>query len=260
MLFKQNHKVTFVMYQDQKVARAFQFDKRKLKFIFTTIPILLALSVFTILTLLIRGNKSEIEIIRPPPPSSRVLPVTPAKTSTAPKVSSQDQLENREWKDQLAHMKELNQQYKKQLSAAQMKRQAILPLFDLPQGYRNLVDQKWLRVTNIDIKFLPQKVLFHFNIINAKQNGTKLFGHIVVAMGHENRISLYPPAKVSFGQTVTSFNQGETFTISRFRRVESYFNDSLDKNSQAMFKIFIFSKTGDIIYYQTVGPVEVVKS
>lgn len=45
MLTKRSHKVTFVMYQDQKIARAFELDKRKLKFIFLAISLITLTSI-----------------------------------------------------------------------------------------------------------------------------------------------------------------------------------------------------------------------
>ena len=89
---------------------------------------------------------------------------------------------------------------------AQIQREMILPLFRLPTDYKNLTDKKLLKVDSIDINFRRGKVLFHFNITNAKQDGTKLFGHILIVMNSGAQISFYPDTGISFDQTISSFN------------------------------------------------------
>ena len=240
MLFKQADKITFVMYQEQKVGRAFQFNKRKLKLITLSISLLFFLTLLTTFLLLaqVRYNAS-------------------AQTEEKSRILSRFMPQHKKLKDELAEMKKLNAQYLKRISIAPTKREAILPLFGLPSGYEDLTGNKWLRVEDIEVKFQADRVLFEFNIINAKQDGTKLFGHIFIAMGHGSQLSLYPNAPIAFDQTLTAFGQGETFAISRLRPVKGRFNVALKKGSSATFKIYIFSRGGDILYHETTDPMEV---
>ena len=243
MLFKQSAKIIFVVYQDQKIVRAFEFNKRRLKFIFLLISSLFLISFFTMVFFLayFKNNPQDL---------SRRSFVSP----------NEQRSKIQELKKELAQVKELNDQYHKKNPKSLLNRNSILPLFSLPQGSKDLTQKKWLKIKTIDIKFHSTKTLFHFNIINNKKDGTKLLGYIFIAMKQGPQVSFYPYSNILFDKTMTSFDKGETFTISRFRKVESYFDNVSSKNSPATFKIFIFSKTGDIIHYQTVGPVKVSQS
>ena len=243
MLFKQTPKITFVIYQNQKTVRAFEFDKRKLKFIFLLISVLLLVSFFTIFFLLAyvknKGqNLSEGHLTYGHQQASKI----------------------QELEDKLAQISKLNEQYQKKIPQSPNEVESIFPLFSTPLGSRNLTQKKWLEAKAIDIKFHSKKIFLYFNIINARQNGTKLLGYIFVVMIQGPQISFYPDPKISFDQTTPSFNQGETFTISRFRRVEGHFYQVPQNNLPVTFKIFIFSKTGDMIHHQIVGPVKVPSS
>ena len=247
MLSKQNPKITFVIYQDQKISRAFEFEKKKLRLIVILIPSLLAAGLLLCLFLFI-PLKFSIDRDQATPSS-----IVPEEISLDEKIK---QLEL-----QLTQTKTLNEKYKQEIVSREKKSRYLVPLFHAPEKYQDLTDQKLLKVTNMSIKFRPRKVHFDFDIINEKKDGAKLVGHILIAMMTPARIILYPPVEpISSKGAIARFDQGETFTISRFRRVEAFFNTRLPANSPATFRVHIFSNTGDLMYTETIGPMNVEPS
>ena len=244
MLSKQNPKITFVIYQDQKISRAFEFEKKKLRLIIILTPTLILGGLFcSILLLSLNYRKARIK-------------KQDDTFFTHKGVGAMG--ERKKLESELEKANTLNKKYKETIIAMEKRESQLIPLFHVPKEYEDFTDQKLLKVTNINIKFRHQKIYFDFDIINEKRDRTKLEGHILIAMLTPSQIFLYPPAKTPFTEgAIASFDQGETFTISRFRRVQASFSTSLPFNSSASFRIYIFSNTGNIIYNETIGPMNV---
>ncbi|MCY4644191.1 MAG: hypothetical protein OXB88_06190, partial [Bacteriovoracales bacterium] len=214
----------------------FEFNKRALKFILLTISALLFLGLLSTLSLLAHLKKEKTQAHK----TSLVPPSSPAQGPSAAILAEQ--------------MKQSYEQYLQEVRPIPIKKDSILPLFYLPTGFRNIIEKKWLTLEKLDIQFDPDKISVHFNIINTKQDGMKLSGHIFIVMAHGSQISIYPPSPLSMDKAMISFKQGETFTISKFRKVEGFFKTPLKKGSQVTFKVFIFSYIGDLLYRQSIGP------
>ena len=243
MLFKQTPHINLMVYQDQRMVRAFELDKRKWQFFLLAIfsLVLLGLLGSSFLLMRLKNTQELVEL-------------------QSPQVIAANQAKRAALESELLDLKALNLEYREKMLAQYTDTKTLLPFLALPAGHQNLMPQKWPKIEAIDIKFSPRQVLFHFNIVNDRQDGKKLRGYIIIVMNSGHHLAFYPKSSILFDRSVTAFHQGETFVISRFRKVEGVFNDSLEEGSKASFKIFIFSRTGDILHYQGVGPMEVVRS
>lgn len=88
-----------------------------------------------------------------------------------------------------------------------------------------------------------------FNIIPAVSNDAKISGHIIVLMKTEQTVQVYPAAALFGADNQINYSSGETFATQRFRPVDAVFNKPR-RAGNAVFTIFIFSRTGDLIHYQ----------
>ncbi len=92
---------------------------------------------------------------------------------------------------------------------------------------------------------------FEFNINNLLGGDVKLSGHIIVLMKNEQAISVYPANALAFPRDFQlNYTSGEPFATQRFRPVNAIFKKAL-KSGNYVFTIFIFSKNGDLIHFQS---------
>lgn len=239
MLFKSSDKVTLVLYADQKVGRSFELKRSHIKFVITIITLLVLSSL--ILSLYLVGNVKNIR-------ERAQLKV--------PQIIEELKTEKDELSKINADLEKTNKDYLKKISSTQVTTNALMPLFNPTIGSKDISDKDILNIDNIDIKQAKSEIKFDFDIINNRID-SKASGYIFILMKNKDKISLYPENALSFDDAISAFNRGETFNISRFRKVNGFFKETLGKRDRPSFKIFIFNKTGDLLYKKSLGPVSV---
>lgn len=240
MITNTKNKVTLVLYEDLKTSRAFEFNKNSIKLIFGSLFLIFVILLGATLFLLANIQNVKEEISKKEPLLIKSL-----------------KAEVDELSSNLSRMETLNQQYLEKISSSKVETDTILPLFSPTLGFKNLTSKKILNVENIQVRKSENKVLFDFNIVNKGNSGAKISGHIFIVMKIGSVIYFYPNKDLQFDNALSTYNKGETFTISRFRAVNGYFEDKNFPNSPAKFKIFIFNRTGDLIHGQNVGPLQI---
>ncbi|MCO4793122.1 MAG: hypothetical protein KC493_05400 [Bacteriovoracaceae bacterium] len=110
-----------------------------------------------------------------------------------------------------------------------------------------------LALEGIEALMSGDKIQLKFNIINQTKDNMKLAGYIFVLMKNSGRISFFPEASLEENEFKIKFNSGESFATQRFRPVDNVFFPYIKGNSKDyLFKILIFSRTGDLLYKQLV--------
>ncbi len=240
MLYSPRKKITFVLFEDQRTSRSFEFSKFQIKVIISILVVtffsLLGLSLYLLTN--IQNVKEEI---------SRQEPILIKALRKKEKDLS----------EKLSRLESLNQEYLEKISTTKLESDALLPLFSPTLGFKDLTSQKILNVENISVSRANDRVNFDFNIVNNQSENSKISGFIFVLMKSGSQLYLYPEREFLFDNALSTFNQGETFTISRFRKVDGYFKDTNFQSNQGYFKIFIFNRTGDLIHKQSIGPIEI---
>lgn len=127
-----------------------------------------------------------------------------------------------------------------------------LELFIRPIGIKDLRQKETVKIEKLRLTFDEKTIKFNFDLINNSQDGKKVSGFISIVQYQDNLLQVYPKYDLSQKSLRLEFSKGESFTASRFRPVVGTF-DKLTKIS-SKYKIYIFSRTGDLLFYKQVGP------
>lgn len=119
----------------------------------------------------------------------------------------------------------------------------INSLIPLPLGFKDLRTLTNASVENITTNTQKNKTILKFDIFNNTKEGVRLSGYIYVFKLSNGKIQSYPPQAYN-GYQLTN---GESFTISKFRPTRIIFTKT---NEKALYKIFVFSRTGDLLDYK----------
>jgi hypothetical protein len=127
---------------------------------------------------------------------------------------------------------------------------STLSLFRPINGQKDKTQPAPLNLTGFKVSNSKDNINFQFNIINLLGGDVKLAGHIIVLMKNEQSIQVYPQQALVLNDAQIHYSSGEPFATQRFRPVDaSFFHPK--KSGNYMFIIYIFSKTGDLLHYQT---------
>ncbi len=229
-------KDTTIIFQEGRISKILKTNRKTLKQFFTTLSLLVsALIISMILTIIF--YQSQIAKVK----SSQFSNLSSLENSNAEKATIIETLtkENVALREKLAQPAEET---------------SALSLFTLPKGFKDISKQSLINLEEIKTSALDGKASIKFNVMNAKQSG-KISGYTFVSLYTGSGIIVTPSSKSLEAGTPIEFYQGESFTVSRFRPFEADFN--IPRNlKQAMFRVVIFSKTGDLVTNKTVGPVD----
>lgn len=240
MLYEPRKKITFVLYEDQKTSRAIEFKKVHIKLLLSSLVFIFIVLLCSSLYLLANIQNVKEQIAKREP----IL----IKNLREKEITLNQEI---------ARLEGLNEQYLEKISTTKLESDSILPLFSPTLGFKDLSNQKLLNVENIQVKKNNRQINFNFNIVNKEPDEGRISGHIFIVMKISSQIYFYPEKELQFDDALSTYNQGETFTISRFRQVNGYFKGNSFPNKDAEFKIYIFNRTGDLIHQQSVGPLKV---
>lgn len=124
-----------------------------------------------------------------------------------------------------------------------------LGLFQIPPGLQDMSDRPNFSIREQKLKVQNGRIKFTFNIHNESKSDEKLAGYFFVFMKNGKGFQLYPQPK-SQDDFQISYNHGEYFATTRFRPVVADFKQE-GQDLKYLFKILIFSRTGDLMYKLT---------
>jgi hypothetical protein len=129
---------------------------------------------------------------------------------------------------------------------------ATLSLFKPLQGRQDRSKPAVLNLSGFKTTTSSTSVNLQFNIIPSVTDDSKISGHIIVLMKNEQGIEAYPAASLAGPDFQINYASGEPFATQRFRPVDASFLKPR-KAGNYTFSVFIFSRTGDLIHFQTVN-------
>ena len=127
-----------------------------------------------------------------------------------------------------------------------------LMMFKSISGQKDLSSPASLNLSDIKVVTGRDTINFTFNIIPAAGNDKKIAGHIIVMMKNDSGIQFYPQQVLATPEAQINYLAGESFATQRFRPVDASFLKPR-RSGLSTFSIFIFSKNGDLVHYQTVN-------
>ena len=128
---------------------------------------------------------------------------------------------------------------------------STLSLFKPIQGQKDRTRPAILNLSGFKTATGRDTVNLLFNIIPSTTDDTKISGHIVVLMKNELGIQAYPLQTFGGNDFQINYSAGEPFATQRFRPVDASFVKPR-RSGNYSFTVFIFSRTGDLIHYQTI--------
>ncbi|MGB0452203.1 MAG: hypothetical protein ACPGJV_00700 [Bacteriovoracaceae bacterium] len=174
-----------------------------------------------------------------------------------PEIFNKLRNENAGLESKVGELEELNSKLQSKLATGSGGKSeeglSTLSLFQIPPGLQDTSSRPDFSIREQKLVKESRQVKFIFNIHNESKSGGKLAGHFFVLMKTPTGV-LHFPDKTNSEQFQLTFNEGEYFATSRFRPVVATFNydpSDLETNRKVLFKIIIFSRTGDLLYKRT---------
>ncbi|OIQ17046.1 MAG: hypothetical protein BM556_12585 [Bacteriovorax sp. MedPE-SWde] len=225
-------KVSFILYEDNKIPRYHQFKPQVYKFLIYGPTILTMFSVLVLVGTYFYTKNVEKHVRSKEPEMIKLL-----------------RTENALVKERSSELTILNKRLTQKLSAEVPKTPlAALNFISPVSGQKDLTNPARINIQDIKVETVDKKLHVRFNIVNVTPENTKLSGYIHLFVTDGNSIQRYPSEVEEIDTFNLSYNSGESFATSRFRPVEAVF-PTLPKKSN-VFKIIIFNRLGDLIHQQ----------
>lgn len=228
--------LTLIVYNTPKPPRYLKINKRLIKTLLILIPVMVitSITISFFYSLLLKNKivsmKSEV------PKEIKVLKTT-----------------NISLTNKLQELEKTNKNLVEKLSKGSESETSLssMGLFTAPLGLKDLRSQELVLVKDAKIN-VGNKIKLEFNLENNSPGQEKLSGYISVIQYQGNMIQYYPNYELSQRNLRLEYTQGESFGFSRFRPTSAEF-EKVSKLS-TRYKIFIFSRTGDLFAFKQLGP------
>jgi len=233
-------KLGFLVYEAENAPRYYEIKKSLLKFILYGLPLV----TMVLLGIVLLGSLYFEQI------SERAKRKEPAIIKELRETVSG--LETK-----LAETQVLTKDLEERLAKGDTSTDVIkstMGLFLPVPGMQDLTRTPNLSIENIDLILSGDRIQMKFNIINQTKNNEKLAGYIFVLMKQGDKIYFFPESSLQQNEFKVRFNSGESFATQRFRPVDNvYFPYNPSLGTDYLFKILIFSRTGDLLYKQLIN-------
>jgi hypothetical protein len=233
-------KLGFLVYEAENAPRYYEIKKSLLKFIIYGLP----LTTLVLLAVVLMGSVYFEQISER---AKRKEPVIIKELR-----DNVSDLENR-----LAETQVLTKNLEDRLAKGDTSTDIIrntMGLFLPVPGMQDLTRTPNLAVEYIEPVISGDRIQLKFNIINQTKDNQKLAGYIFVMMKHAGKIHVFPENSIEESEFKIKFNSGESFATQRFRPVDNVFFPYKSGNiEEFLFKVLIFSRTGDLLYKQLVS-------
>jgi hypothetical protein len=238
MTTKSSKKLSFLLYDEKKGPVFVSTNKGLLRFSLYALPII----TFVSLILVLAGSvyfKQIAEMAR----------------RKEPAIIKDLKKKNLALTTKLSEVVELNKSFEKKLSSGDVKgaKLTTLSLYRPIAGQEDLSTTPLLSIETPVFTIEKDKINVKFDIVNQTKDGRKIGGYIHIHLATPNKMSFYPTHEIASEDMLLSYNQGESFAFSRLRHVNANFDLTGFKSSKALFKILIFSRTGDILLKKLVA-------
>ena len=231
-------KMSFLIYDDKKGPVFLNTNRFALKFTLYVLPIITIVSILVII-----GGSVYFKQIRE------------MARRKEPAIIKELKVTNTELQEQVDQLVKLNSSFEKKLSSSVTEgvKFTSLALFKPVAGQEDLSTTPALTIDDTTFSTKENGLGIKFNIINQTKDGRKLSGYIHILLSSPSKILLYPAKEIASEDMLISYNQGESFAFSRLRHVAADFDLTGFNEHKVLFKILIFSRTGDLLYKKLVA-------
>lgn len=239
MIHRPSQDYTLIIYNSPKPPRFIKISKKLIQSLVIAIPILLILSLFFSLSSSVY-MKTKLENVR----------------SKEPEIIQSLKNTNSELEGKIKLLEKDNKELINKISSGtQNLPSSTLDLFSTPLGFSDETDLNKVKLENISTNIKENEIEIRFDLLNNLESNKRLAGYITIVQYSENTLQIYPKYEVTLENNRLDYSRGESFTVSRFRPVIAPFDKPNGLN--AWYKIFIFSRTGNLLAYKVAGPYQV---
>jgi hypothetical protein len=235
MLNKAAKDLTLIIYDSPAPPRQIKLSKITLKLFFIASSILIITSIGV--TAYILANLQRIEN---------------QSISKQPKLINDFKLQIAELKLSLEQKDNFIKEQERKISDGARSLGIPANIFQTPLGFTDRTDQNPAQIEDVKFEHKDNVSTLNFNLLNVNEEGQKLSGYIFIMQIGVSQVKFYPELNLNSGEFFFKYNMGEAFTASRFRPVMAKFTNYGQEELQ--YKVFIFSRTGDLLLEQLIGP------
>ena len=233
---KNKNKLSFILYKNKKIPRFFQIDKGFFSFFYYGLPLVTLIAVLTTGSLLVYFKQIREMAKRKEPALIKEL-----------------KLKNLSLKEKVLEVQVTSKILERKLiTGASDTGLLTMSFFKAPPGQKDMTKSPDLAIESISSRQSQTFYTLSFNLSNNSKNQEKIAGHIFVMMKNNNSYRFYPTDVFEENEMQINFNKGEYFATSRFRPVDAKFKLP-PKNTTALFKVLVFSRTGDLLLKQIIS-------
>ena len=225
-------KFSVLFYEDKNLPRYLQIGPRPLRFLIFGLPLI---TMFALAIAVVMGHQLYQSKHATQGTENRTILQLRQEVEQAQKAQAQA----------LGEVQALQERLNQEGTGDELTSSALIhPV----KGQQDLTKQKLITLENIKVTAEERGVKIDFVMAKTDQGEKTLAGHIIIVLQQGNQLHFYP-ANILNKQMQINYNSGETFSFGRLRPVNAVFAPAPDvRNSR--FKIFIFSRNGDLILEQ----------
>lgn len=240
MIQDQSKELTFIVYNSPNPPRYIKIKKGLIRSLLFVLPtfIIFFLSASFVYSLILKNRVSEL----------KSLELNIMKKMEELKIGYESEINT---------LKSSNAELTEKLSRGSSTQTVTTPLelFISPLGLKDLRAQELITIENPIVEVKGDRIHLKFNLSNNTQNNTKLTGYMTVVQYQGNTLQFFPSQELNEKNLKIEFAKGEYYSFSRLRISEANFEKTNSVSSR--YKIYLFSKTGDLVLYKQIGPFNV---
>ena len=236
MATKSENKLSFVLYEDNAPPRFYQINKGLIRFCLYGLPTFSLLCILVVAAGGVYFEKLKRMAERKEPAIIKQLKEEKAELTASHNLIQQE-------RDSLEKKLSLGVESKEGLG--------FLSLFKKSAGRIDKSSSPEMQLDEIEVVKLKDQINLNFKIINMTKDESRLTGYLFVLMQVGNHLEIWPSGIFDNEAMQIAYGNGEFFATSRFRPVKAKFSPT--PGSQALFKVIIFSRTGDLMFKQLIS-------
>jgi hypothetical protein len=238
MIQDQSKDITLIVYNTPKPPKYIKLNKKLINILIFFIPVIVIISVASSL-ISSAYLKRKLEQVK----------------SQEPELIVKYKKEIAELNQEIKSLKSTNISLTEKISSGGKESTSplhVMALFTTPLGFEDKRAEDQAKIENMNIDVVNEKVHFRFDLINNFQETSKLSGYVTVVQYHNDGLNVFPAYALTVDSPNFEYSKGESFTVSRFRPVITEFIKP--KSNVVWYKVYLFSRTGNLLAYKTAGP------
>jgi len=228
--------ISIILYSGDKTPRYYSFKKSLVKWIMTLLPAITFLSIVLASCFVIYFNEIRNAAKRKEPAIIQQLRLNKLNLEKEILTLSTEKA---------TLQKKINQ------GVSSDDGPSFLSFFKKSLGRTDKTSSPEMSFDDVQVFKDNKKLRLRFKLTNLTAPTRKLNGHVFIFMQSGSHITIWPANTFKEQNIQLSFSDGEYFGTTRFRPFDVAFK--MPENSNVIFKVFVFNKSGDFVYKKIIA-------